>query len=251
MLISGNRNVFNRWKKAVLSLLTAGKNHAAIPPTGNGVIVVLTQYQVQTSFQAMFTAILSAYVFSSLKAAGNIMAEAYYEQGDTTVIWVMERWRSADFYNSNRGSGAAGAVNAFTETGDALLREVLLMEDLVLFYGEFRKAPATGAPPLSVMLFIDVKTGAEEEFRQINQAAMPAVQQEEGLLTFQLSQVVDHKSQFVVFKKFYNREALQHHLKSPAIAPVIRFLQTSIKEPPFEKAYHHLIEFAPLYRGQH
>ncbi|WP_309789679.1 putative quinol monooxygenase [Filimonas zeae] len=210
---------------------------------------MLTHYQVKTCYHEQFTAMISMYVFNSLKATGNIMAAAYYEQGDVTVIWVMERWSNGALYEENRKSPAAEMVRVFTEAEGAVLKERLYMRELEWFTRDSpRKAlPETDEHPLVVMLFVDVKRGMAAQFIRMNRAAIPAIQMDAGLLTFQLSQVVKYNTRFVVYKKFYNRDALQNHLKSAAIVPVIRFLQSAVKEPPFERAYHHLIEFAPLY----
>lgn len=238
-----------KWANAFLRLINAANQRLKRYAGGNTATVVLTHYHVKTCQHEQFSAMVSAYVFSSLKANGNIMAAAYYEQGDVTVMWVMERWHSGDFYEENCKSSAAEVVRVFIATGGALLKERLFMRNLELFSrdGPRKTVPGADEHPLSVMLLIDIKRGMAGRFRHINGVAMPAVQKERGLLTFQFYQVINHKTRFVVYKKFYNREALQYHLKSGAIAPVIRFLQTSVKDPPFEKAYHHLIEFAPLY----
>jgi quinol monooxygenase YgiN len=75
---------------------------------------------------------------------------------------------------------------------------------------------------------------------------LPAFRDEPGILAFQLSQELDHTTRFIVYKKFRNQDAFQYHLQDPTIEPVIRFLQTSIKDPPFEKGYHYLIQFSPV-----
>jgi quinol monooxygenase YgiN len=96
------------------------------------------------------------------------------------------------------------------------------------------------------MLFVDVKQGSEEHFRSINRDVISAFQNDQGLLILRLSRFINDLTRFVVCKKFRNKESFQSHLRSPAISPVMQFLQTSIKEQPFEKGYRHLIEFAPI-----
>ena len=95
------------------------------------------------------------------------------------------------------------------------------------------------------MLLVDVKAGTENHFRSINQVLLSAFRNEPGVLLFQLSQVAYHKYRFIVFKKFRNWDAFKYDLTDPALEPVIQFLQRSIKQPPFEKGYHHLIQFSP------
>jgi quinol monooxygenase YgiN len=114
------------------------------------------------------------------------------------------------------------------------------MEDLELLSKE------AGRNAITIMLFVDVKTGTEHYFRSINQELLSVFAYEPGVLFFQLSQEVYHPSRFIICKKFRDWDAFQYHLKDPALAPVMQFLQTSIKEPPFEKGYHQLMLLAPL-----
>lgn len=205
----------------------------------SSITVVLTQYHVKASWKNKFLDVLNEYIVSSLKASGNIMAEAYYEKGDSCIMWIIERWSNHTFYINNRKSAAANAVGTLTKTGLESPVETIFIKDLELLSKE------ASPNPLTIMLFVNVKAGTENHFRTINRDVMPVLREDPGLLTFQLSQVSSHKTRFIVYKKFRNWDAFQYHIKDPALDPVIKFLQTSIKEPPFEKGYHHLIQFAP------
>jgi quinol monooxygenase YgiN len=77
---------------------------------------------------------------------------------------------------------------------------------------------------------------------------MPKFRSEPGVVTYQLSQLKSDPTQFLTYEKFRSDAAFQYHLKFPPIEPVIKYLRTSIKQPPFEKGLHNLIEFAPGYR---
>ncbi len=208
--------------------------------SANSIAVVLTQYHVKIAYQHKFLEALGAYTISSLQATGNIMAAAYYEQGDACIMWTIERWSNRTLYKNNSKSAAAKVVGALTKTGLAYPVETIFMEDLELLSKE------TGRNAITIMLLVDVKDGTEDHFRSINHDMVSALRNEPGLLTFQFSQVAHHKTSFIVFKQFRNWDTFQYHLKDPTLEPVIKFLQTSIKEPPFEKGYHHLIQFAPL-----
>jgi len=230
--------MLRRWRKAVLSLIDTGKKRTTVRPSDNTVAVVLKQYQVKTSWQDKFVEVLSAYVLSSGRAPGNIMAEAYHEQGDASIIWVIERWNNEAFYKMNSKSAAAKMVNKLAKPV-----ETIFLEDLE---GIFREAPKDNDQLLVIMLLVDLKVGTEDRFRSINQELMSALRNEPDLLVFTLSRVAHHKTRFVIYKKFRNLNAFQHHSKDPAVRPVMEFLQTAVKEPPFEKGYHHLIQLAPL-----
>lgn len=202
--------------------------------------IVLTQYHVKTSYQDEFLEVLDRYAFSSLQATGNAMAEAYYERGDSCIMWMIERWSSSAFYKENKRTTAAKAIGALVKIGMAGPVETFFLQELELFSREISR------DALTIMLFVDVKAGTEKHFKSINRNLMPALQKSPGLLLFQLNQVVNHKTQFVIYKKFSNWDTFQYHLKEPALDPVMKFLQTSIKEYPFENGYHHLIQFGQL-----
>jgi len=235
--------MLKRWRTAVLSFIGTGKKRTAVRPSDHAVAVVLKQYQVKTSWQNKFGEVLSGYVLSSGGAPGNIMAEAYYEQGDASIIWVIERWTNEAFYKMNSKSAAAKMVNGLAEVGLAKPVEIIFLEDLE---GISREAPSEDDQPLTIMLLTDLKAGKGNRFRSINREMISAFRNESGLLAFTLSRMAHHRTRFVIYKKFRNLNAFQHHLKDPAVRPVMEFLQTAVKEPPFEKGYHHLIQLAPL-----
>lgn len=207
--------------------------------SNTSITVVLTQYHVKISCQEKFLEALSEYTISSLRAAGNIMAEAFYEQGDACIMWTIERWDDQANYKNNRESAAAKEVGALTRTGLAAPVETIFMEDLELH------SKQAGHNAITIMLMVDVKDGTEDLFKSLNHEVMSSLRHKPGILTFQLSQVARHKTRFIIYKKFLNWDTFQYHLKDPVLGAVIEFLQTSIKEPPFEKGYHHLIQFAP------
>lgn len=204
------------------------------------ITVALTQYHVKNTWQDKFLQALTEYTFSSGKSMGNIMAEAYYEKGDACVMWIIERWSGQAFYKKNRSGIAAKAVEALTKKGVVYPVETIFIKDLELISKE------VCSDALTIMLFVEVKAGTENLFKSINHDIIPSLWAEPGILYFQLSQVAHHTSRFIVYKKFRNWDTFQYHLKDPALNPIIKFLQTSIKEPPFEKGYHQLIQFAPL-----
>ena len=239
--------LLNIWKLAALSLMRTWNKRAHRQPMDSPVTVVLTQYQVKTSCRHQFLEALSEYIFSSGRATGNIQAEAYYEKGDAGILWTIERWRNRTFYKTNRKTDAAKVVSALIKTGLASSVETMLLKELAFLSKEGAgDPPKTHEQPITVMLLVDVKTGTANHFRSINQALLSAFRNEPGILVFQLSQATYHKNRFIVFKKFRNWDAFKYHLTDPALEPVMQFLQASIKRPPFEKGYHHLIQLAPL-----
>ncbi|MDF2187922.1 antibiotic biosynthesis monooxygenase [Paraflavitalea sp. CAU 1676] len=206
----------------------------------------MTRYQVKAARQDEFMQVLRGYVSSSLLEAGNVMAAAYSEHGDPSVIWVVERWTNKEYYAKNGKSPAAQAVTLLARTGLSARVEKMYLKDLGLFSGSDVHRVAAGVEnPLIIMLIVDVKRKEEDQFRLINHAAIATLGAEPGLLSFRFSQDCNRKGRFVIHKEFHDRQAFQSHLKNPGIAPVIRFLQHSVRKPPFEKKYHHLIELAP------
>lgn len=238
--------LLNIWRMAVLYLVRTWNKRTHARAMDSSITVVLTQYQVKTSCRHQFLEALSEYIFNSGRATGNIMAEAYYEKGDASVMWIIERWSNRGFYKMNRRTDAAKVVNALAKIGLVSPVETMLLKDLELLSKEaVENPPKSHQQPITVMLLVDVKAGTENHFRSINQVLLSAFRNEPGVLLFQLSQVAYHKYRFIVFKKFRNWDAFKYHLTDPALEPVIQFLQTSIKQPPFEKGYHHLIQFSP------
>ncbi|HEY8895408.1 MAG TPA: antibiotic biosynthesis monooxygenase [Niastella sp.] len=208
----------------------------------------MSQYQAKASYQTELLLLLSEYVFSSRKAAGNIMMEGYYELGDASVMWIVERWTSEKYYEENKTGIAAKNISNIENDWVVSPVETLFLTDLELLMKDGRQNKMEKGEQMRIMLFVDVKPGSEDHFMSINRDVITAFRNEPGLLVFRLSRFINDRTRFVVYKKFRNKDAFQMHLRSAAIVPVIQFLQTSVKEQPFEKGYLYLIEFAPIIR---
>lgn len=229
----------------VAALITVMPGHGS----GNDPVVRLVQYKVNPAYLPKVRKALGEYVYTSLKAAGNIMAEAYYEESDSTILWIIERWNDHSTLNKNGEGSAAKAIVELTKHALVSPAETIFMSDLEPLAKEaYHNAPAANDHPITIMLFVDAKQGTEDEFKKLYHTAMPAFRSEAGVIAYQLSQSPSDKTKFVTYEKFRSEEAFQYHLQFPPVEPVVQYLRTSIKEQPFEKGLHRLIGFAPLYR---
>lgn len=241
-------NIFSAWRLTLSSFMDTWTRPSHQRHADRSVIAVVTEYHTKTAHQHEFVEALSAYVGCSLRAGGNIMSEAYYEKGDICVMWVIERWSNYHFYKKNSKSREGQVIRALTKTGVTIAVDTTFLKDLLSLSNQSLVIPSRGNnQPVTIMLLVDVKAGTEDQFRSINQTVMSVFRNKPGVLLFQLSKVIYDKTKFIVCKKFRDWDAFQYHLKDPALQPVITFLQTSVKEPPYEKGYHHLIQFAPLH----
>lgn len=208
----------------------------------------LTKYIVEPA-EIGFRSALSNYVHQAIVREANIMAEAYYEQNDTSVLWLIERWNNPDEWLQFHKGAAAKTLNDLAKVALKIDPEVTHVKDLEpLTKTQWRKAARKDDRPLTVMLFVDAKPGTQKSFQDIYHTAMPLFRGEAGVVTHQLSQLIADDTKFVTFEKFRDEAAFQFHLKFPPIQPVIDYLQKDIKNPPFQNGLHNLIEFAPSTR---
>jgi len=208
----------------------------------------ITRYEVKKDYQEKFQKAVSDYVRLSLLNENNIMSEAYFEQENQAVIWVFERWINKNEFNKFLNNSQSVLP---LELKERLVKpiETIEIKDLEPISKEqWRKTSKAGDKQLTIMLFVDAKTGTEENFIKIYHKAMPEFRSESGVVTYQLSQLKNDKSKFITFEKFRSKEAFHYHLEFPPIQPVIDYLNTSIKKKPFQDGIHTLIEFAPLTR---
>jgi len=212
--------------------------------TAMGQNAKLTRYELKPAYQEQFKKALSGYVRHALADEANIMAEAYYEKEHPLVLWLIERWT-----DSKQPNKLGELIAPLTITHLLKPATVYFLKDLEpLNKQQWRRTAKVADQPLTVMLFVDAKKGTEQNFKKIYHKAMPQFRSEAGVVTYQLSQIEGHDTQFVTYEKFRSEDAFQYHLKFPPIQPVIDYLNTSIKRPPFQDGIHNLIEFAPLTR---
>lgn len=198
------------------------------------IVALITKYQVKPAYRESFRKMITGHITQALKTPGNIMAEAYEEQGHEDIVWTIERWKDA---------GSRVAISGAIHDALAAPEEQISVKDLEpLSKEEWRRKPDPKDHPFTAVLILKTKPGSEEEFKNIYHAAMPKFRGEAGVVTYQLSQNQADESQFITYEKFRSDDAFQFHLKFPPIEPVVRFLQTSIQDPPFEQGLHHLIE---------
>jgi quinol monooxygenase YgiN/pimeloyl-ACP methyl ester carboxylesterase len=228
-------------------LLKIGKQEK--PDRLNSVVARLIRYEVQPELQAAFRQAVSDYVFHSLKSETNVLSEAYHEQADTTVLWVIERWSNKDELDKASKSSRFKAIESLSRSSLKQPAKMIYVKDLEpLSKQQWRNVAKKQDQPLTIMLFVDAKPGTENNFQEVYHTAMPKFRSEPGVINYQLSQLEEDSTQFVTYEKFRNEDAFQYHLNFPPIQPVIDYLNTSIKKQPFETGLHRLIEFAPVIR---
>jgi quinol monooxygenase YgiN len=207
-------------------------------------VAKLTRFELKQTYQGQFKNVISKYVKKALLDQDNIMAEAYYEKENPSVIWLIERWNDRKGLKKFDKTIEASAKIALTKPV-----QVYFVKDLEpLSKLQWRKTAKTLDQPITIMLFVNAKKGTQQDFKNIYHQAMPQFRSEPGVVTYQLSEIEGDDTQFVTYEKFRSEEAFQYHLKFPPIQPVIDYLNTSIKRPPFQNGIHNLIEFAPLKR---
>lgn len=207
----------------------------------------MIRYEVNPGSQVAFRKAVNDYVHESLKSEANILSEAYYEESDTAVIWIIERWSSKDELDKAGKSSGFKAIESLSHNSLKQPARMIYVRDLEpLSRQQWRTVAGKDDQPLTIMLFVDAKPGTENEFKDVYHHAMPQFRSEPGVINYQLSQLEEDSTQFVTYEKFRNEDAFQFHLQFPPIQPVIDYLNTSIKKQPFQQGLHRLIEFAPI-----
>jgi len=198
-------------------------------------IVVLTRFEVKAGHGEKTGETLYKYVKRAAGSKNNIMAEAYYEEQDSSIMWVIERWDSQRGFDEMRKDVKLRSAKTF------------YVRDLEpLSKSAWRREPKGKDTPITIMLFVDCKAGTEGNFKEVYHTAMPQFRSEPGVIIYQISQLLDDSTQFVTYEKFRNEAAFQYHLNFPPIQPVIDYLNSSIKKQPFQAGLHRLIRFSPL-----
>ncbi|MCD9574070.1 DJ-1/PfpI family protein [Flavobacterium sp. SCIV07] len=209
----------------------------------------LTMYEVPENALEPFRKALKDYVTVSLSSKENIMAEAFYEQDKPNILWLIERWNGKKQLEDFGKKTQAKALQTLTEKSLKTAPKIYYVKDLEpLTKEQWRKTSKKEDNQLVIMLFVDGKKGTEQHFKDTYHIAMPQFRSEPGVVTYQLSEIEGDETLFVTYEKFRNNNAFQYHLNFPPIKPVIEYLETSIKKPPFQNGLHNLIEFAPMTR---
>jgi quinol monooxygenase YgiN len=209
----------------------------------------LTRYEVKPEHQNAFRKAISEYVLRSLKQESNILSEAYFEEENPSVWWLIERWSSKnELEKMSTGLGFKAIELLFAKALVQPAKAIYIKDLEPLSKQQWRAAAKKNDKPITIMLFVDAKAGTEDHFKKVYHTAMPQFRGEPGVVTYQLSQLEEDSTQFVTYEKFRGEEAFQYHLKFSPIQPVIDYLETSIKKQPFQSGIHRLVEFAPLTR---
>ena len=219
------------------------------PPNNNELAARPIRFEVKPDQQTAFRNAISDYVTSSLDDESNVISEAYYEEDDASILWIIERWNNKTALEKAGRSASFKALESLAKTALSKPSKTIDVKDLEpLSKEQWRGVVRKTDSPITIMLFVDAKAGSEQKFKTVYHTAMPKFRSEPGVITYQLSQLESDNTQFVTYEKFRSEDAFQYHLKFPPIQPVIDFLDTSIKRQPFQDGLHRLIEFAPIIR---
>ncbi|MCS3798560.1 antibiotic biosynthesis monooxygenase [Niastella sp. OAS944] len=212
-------------------------------------VAILTQYDVKPEYLEQFRKAVADYVSNSIVIESNVMAEAYYEKENPSILWLTERWESNEEWTKAKSNAQSKVVIRLAEMAlVAPLKSIRIKDIEPISKQQWRRPANTSDSQLTIMLFVDAKAGTQGEFKDVYHVAMPQFRSEPGVITYQLSQLEEDDTQFVTYEKFRSNEAFQYHLNFPPIKPVIDYLNSSIKKQPFQDGIHNLVEFAPLIR---
>lgn len=209
----------------------------------------LTRFEVKQGHETEFQKVLTETVSAAIRLEGNIMAEAYREENKPTIFWLTERWSSDKELEKFAKSKQGSALGALLQTALIEPPKIYNLRDLEpLSKKQWRTAAGIKDQPLTVMLFVDARAGTQQQFKDTYHIAMPKFRGEAGVVTYQLSEIDGDGTQFVTYEKFRSKDAFQYHLNFPPVKPVIEYLESNVKQPPFQDGLHNLVEIAPLTR---
>lgn len=219
------------------------------PNTGKPIAARLTRFDIKQGHEAKFREALTETVSTAIRLEGNIMAEAYREENEPTVLWLIDRWTSDKELEKFSKSPQGRALDALLQTALTAPPKTYHLKDLEpLSKQQWRATASSKDQPLTVMLFVDARAGTQQQFKDTYHIAMPKFRSEQGVVTYQLSEIEGDGTQFVTYEKFRSKDAFEYHLNFPPVKPVIEYLETNVKQPPFQNGLHNLVEIAPLTR---
>jgi quinol monooxygenase YgiN len=205
-------------------------------------VAIINSYRVKEAYQNQFRKALGNYVHQAMLSEQNIMAEAFYEQENSSMLWLIERWTTKSGLTKSHGHPLFKAIETLAQTAVDEPSKTISINDLEpISKKEWRRLPGAQDDPFVIMLFVDSRAGTDDQFKAVYHTAMPQFRSEPGVINYQLSQLQDDKTKFVTYEKFRNEAAFQYHLNFPPIKPVIDYLNTSIKQQPFQKGLHRLV----------
>lgn len=209
----------------------------------------LTRFEVKPEHEAAFRKALTEMVSSAILLEGNIMAEAYREENKQTILWLVDRWSSNKELEKFSKSTQGRVLDALSQTALTAPPKTYNLNDLEpLSKKQWRAAARSKDQPLTIMLFVDARAGTQQQFKDTYHVAMPKFRSEAGVVTYQLSEIEGDGTQFVTYEKFRNKDAFEYHLNFPPVKPVIEYLESNVKQPPFQNGLHNLVEIAPMTR---
>ncbi|MEI9810261.1 MAG: antibiotic biosynthesis monooxygenase [Bacteroidota bacterium] len=201
-------------------------------------MAVLTRYEVKDGHEKKFRKAIRKYVKRAIAKEDNIMAEAYYEEETTSVLWIIERWNNENGFEQIRQGKKFKLIKLLSKKKLSQPARTIYVKDLEPISKEkWQENPRKEDQPITIMLFVDSKAGTEDKFKTTYHAAMPKFRGEPGVINYQLSQLKDDSTQFVTYEKFRNEDAFQYHLNFPPIQPVIDYLNTSIRQQPSRSGF--------------
>jgi quinol monooxygenase YgiN len=155
----------------------------------------LTRYDVKPDYQAAFRKVVSDYVRHSLLQENNVISEAYYEQDDPTVLWIIERWSSKIALAEAGKSPSFRALASLAKTALSRSASKIDVKDLEpLSKQQWRSVVRKTDDPITIILFVDAKAGTERNFKDVYHTAMPHFRGEPGVITYQLSELETHST---------------------------------------------------------
>src|SRR6218665_3424463 len=156
------------WHNGLKAQTTTGITNGQATAAGQ-----LIRYEVKPEHQEAFRKAVSDYVFHSLEQDHNLLSEAYYEQEDPAVLWIIERWDHKAALEKNSLGPEFKAITSLSAQALVSPATIFYVKDLEpLSREQWRTRAGTNDKPLIIMLFVDARAGTEDQFRAVYHTAM-------------------------------------------------------------------------------
>ncbi len=140
-------------------------------------VTVLTQYEVKKGYKKKFRKLLRKYVRQAIADKSNIMAEAYYEQENSSILWVIERWDSKSGLEKRRNGAKFKLIKSLSEKKLIQPAKTIYVKDPGAYLkNSMEKSAREEDKPITIMLFVDSKAGTEGTFKEVYPYCYAAIQ---------------------------------------------------------------------------
>lgn len=194
-------------------------------------VTLLVTFNTKPEFTEQFKEALLHDVQNARKESGNVTMELYQHNEKQNVFYFFERWQSKEALDEHFEKPYTKTVFELSQKALTTPMEIEYLDDFSPLPKSEMKKPLSSDNPIDLVVLFEVKPEKIEVFEKQFEKSVIHSRPEQGNILFHIHKVKDRATNYVLYERWRNQEALDFHFAQPYTVELFEMFKTALVKP--------------------